>query len=55
MEFTQDQVCALIGAKELELVAARMQMQAMQARINELEAKYEPKQEVKQKLEAVEG
>ncbi len=53
MEFTNDQIAAIIGTKEIELIGARMQMQAMQARIAELEAKYEPKPE--QKLKAVDG
>jgi hypothetical protein len=52
MEFTNDQIAAIIGTKEIELIGMRMQMQVMQARINELEAKYEPK---KPELKAVDG
>ncbi len=52
MEFTNDQIAAIIGTKEIELIGARMTIQQLSARIAELEAKYEPK---KPDLKAVEG
>lgn len=43
MEFTNDQISAIIGAKELELISTRIQLGQATQRIAELEAKYEPK------------
>lgn len=43
MEMNPDQLCAIIGVKEYELVLGRMTIQQMRARIEELETKYEPK------------
>lgn len=42
MEWTQDQIAAVIGAKELELIALRMQLGQALARIKELEPPTEP-------------
>jgi len=39
MNFTEDQIAAIIGAKELELIALRMQLAQALARIKELEPK----------------
>ena len=39
MDFSSDQIAAIIGAKELELVSLRMQLAAAFARIKELEPK----------------
>lgn len=53
MNFNEDQISAIIGGKELEIIALRMAANQMKARIDELEAKYEPK--AKPELKAVEG
>ena len=37
--FSNDQIAAIIGAKELELVSLRMQLSAAIARLRELEPK----------------
>ena len=39
MNFTSDQIAAIIGAKELELVSLRMQLAQALAKIKELEPK----------------
>lgn len=43
MQFTQDQIAAIIGSKELELISLRMQLAAA----NEELAKLKPKPEAK--------
>lgn len=43
MQFTQDEIAAIIGTKELELVYLRRQNAQQAERIAELEGKYEPK------------
>ena len=43
MEFTQDDIAAIIGTKELELIYQRRQNAQQAERIAALEAKYEPK------------
>ncbi len=40
--FTQDQISAIIGVKELELIALRMQLNNAMQRIKELESKDVP-------------
>lgn len=40
MEFTQDQIAAIIGSKELEIIALRMEMNRLQAELK----KYQPEQ-----------
>lgn len=55
MEWTQDQIAAVIGTKELELISLRMQLGAAQKRVSDLEAKYEPKEPAKPQLAAVDG
>ena len=49
MEFTKDQIAAVIGSKELEIISLRMQFGAALARIKELE----PPKEPEKKREAV--
>lgn len=49
MEWTQDQIAAVIGTKELELISMRMQLAQALARIKELE----PAVQEEKKLEAV--
>ena len=39
MDFNFDQIAAIIGAKELELLSLRMQLSAAIARLRELEPK----------------
>ena len=39
MNFTNDQIAAIVGAKELELISLRMQLAAAIARLRELEPK----------------
>ena len=55
MQFTQDDIAAIIGTKELELIHMRRQNAQQAERIAELEAKHEPKEPAKPKLEEVEG
>ena len=55
MEMNPDQLCAIIGVKEYEIVLGRMTINAQAKRIAELEAKYEPKEPAKPELKAVEG
>lgn len=43
MQFNQDQIAAIIGQKELELIALRLTANQQAERIAQLEAKYEPK------------
>ena len=42
--FTQDEISAIIGAKELELIGLRMQFAAVAAERDALKAKYEPEE-----------
>ena len=42
MQFSQDQIAAIIGAKELELVSLRLQLAQALERIKELTPKPEP-------------
>ena len=42
MQFDNDQIAAVVGMKELELIALRMQLAQALARIKELEPKAEP-------------
>ena len=51
--FTQDQISAIVGAKELELIALRMQLAAALQENAALKEKYEPQQEKKTELKAV--
>lgn len=51
--FTQDQIAAIVGTKELELIALRMQLAAVAAERDALKAKYEPQPEAKAELKAV--
>ena len=48
MEWNQDQIAAIIGTKELEIIGLRMQLQAALQRLKELEPP-----EPEKKLEAV--
>lgn len=50
MDWTQDQIAAVIGTKELEIIGLRMQLSQALARIKELEP---PPAEPEKKLEAV--
>ena len=47
MNFTQDQIAAIVGSKELELIALRLTVNRQAARITELEAKFDPKEPAK--------
>lgn len=47
MQFDNDQICAIIGQKELELIALRMTVNQQAARIAELEAPKEPAKPLK--------
>lgn len=53
MNFDNDQIAAIVGAKELELIGTRHALGQAMARIAELEAKYEPKAVEKPELKAV--
>lgn len=55
MEFNNDQICAIVGQKELEAIALRHSLTQANARIADLEAKYEPKEPAKPHLAAGEG
>jgi BMFP domain-containing protein YqiC len=55
VQFTQDQISAIVGTKELELIWTRNALMQANARVAELEAKYEPKEPAKPELKAVEG
>jgi hypothetical protein len=44
MQFNADQLVSIIGSKELEIIALRAEMAAMQKRIEELTPKPEPKE-----------
>lgn len=55
MQFDNDQIAAIVGSKELELIATRHALIRANARIAELEAKYEPKEPAKPQLAAVGG
>ena len=52
--FDQDQIAAIVGMKELELISTRHALAQAQAKIAELEAKYEPVSAAPE-LKAVEG
>lgn len=54
MQFNEDQIAAIIGTKEIELIGTRHALIQANARIAELEAKYEPK-EIEPQLAAVDG
>jgi hypothetical protein len=53
MEFTQDHIAAIIGAKEMEIIGLRLQCSALTAERDALKAKYEPAPEAKPDLKAV--
>lgn len=42
MEFTQDHIAAIIGAKEMEIIGLRLQCSALAQERDALKAKYEP-------------
>ena len=45
MEFTQDHIAAIIGAKEMEIIGLRLQCSALAQERDALKAKYEPQQD----------
>lgn len=50
MEWTQDQIAAVVGSQQLEIIGLRMQLAQSLARIKELEP---PEPDAKTPLEAV--
>lgn len=52
MEWTNDEIAAVVGAKELELIKTRIRLAQALARIKELEPQPEPD---KKPLEAIDG
>lgn len=40
--FTQDQIAAIVGSKEMEIIALRLQVSALAQERDALKAKYEP-------------
>jgi len=48
MEWTQDQIAAVIGSKELEIISLRMQLARAQSRLKELEPESEQKPTLKE-------
>lgn len=51
--FNEEQLIQIIGGMEVDRVRLRMTVAQMQARIAELESKYEPKEPAKPELKAV--